>query len=120
VFENRVLNRIFGPKKDDVMGEWRKLHIEELHNMYSSPDIIRQIISRRMRWARCVACMGEERKLYRASVGKTEGKSYLEDQSVDGRMCYSRSGVPKLFSCHTTICNLAHSVYHHYLFYIFK
>jgi hypothetical protein len=51
VSENRVLRRIFGPKRDEVMGEWRKLHTGELHNLYSSPDIIRQIISRRMRWA---------------------------------------------------------------------
>jgi hypothetical protein len=51
VFENRVLRRIFGPKRDDVMGDWRKLHNEELHNLYSSPNIIRMIKSRRMRWA---------------------------------------------------------------------
>jgi hypothetical protein len=49
VFENRVLRRIFGPKRDEVTGEWKKLHNEELHNLYSSPNIIRQIISRRMR-----------------------------------------------------------------------
>jgi hypothetical protein len=63
VFENRVLRRIFGPKRDEVMGEWRKLHIEELHNLYSSADIIRQVKSRRMRWAGHVARMGEERKV---------------------------------------------------------
>jgi hypothetical protein len=51
VFENRILRRIFGPKRDEVMGEWRKLHNEELLNLYSSPDIIRQVKSRRMRWA---------------------------------------------------------------------
>jgi hypothetical protein len=55
VFENRVLRRIFGPKRDEVTGEWRKLHIEELHSLYSSPDIIRQVQSRRMRWAGHVA-----------------------------------------------------------------
>jgi hypothetical protein len=55
VFENRVLRRIFGPKRDEVTGEWRKLHIEELHNLYSSPDNIRQVKSRRMRWAGHVA-----------------------------------------------------------------
>jgi hypothetical protein len=55
VFENRVLRRIFGPKRDEVTGEWRKLHNEELHNLYSSPDIIRQIKSRQMRWAGHVA-----------------------------------------------------------------
>jgi hypothetical protein len=51
VFENTVLKRIFGPKRDEVMGEWRKLHSEELHNLYSSPDVIRQVKSRHMRWA---------------------------------------------------------------------
>jgi hypothetical protein len=60
VFENRVLRRIFGPKRDEVTGEWRKLHNKELHNLYSSPDIIRQVKSRRMRWAGHVARMGEE------------------------------------------------------------
>jgi hypothetical protein len=77
VFENRVLRRIFGPKRDDVTGEWRKLHNEELHNLYSSPDIIRQIKSRRMRWAGHVARMGEERKVYKVLVGKPEGKRPL-------------------------------------------
>jgi hypothetical protein len=56
-----------------VTGEWRKLHNEELHNLYSSPDTIRQIKSRQMRWAGHVACMGEERKLYKVLMGKTEG-----------------------------------------------
>jgi hypothetical protein len=56
VFENWVLRRIFGPKRDEVTGEWRKLHNEELHHLYSSPDIIRQVKSRRMRWAGHVAC----------------------------------------------------------------
>jgi hypothetical protein len=73
VFENMVLRRIFGPKRDEMMGEWRKLHNEELHNLYSSPDIIRQVKSRRMRWAGHVACMGEERKVYKVLVGKPEG-----------------------------------------------
>jgi hypothetical protein len=58
VFEHRVLRRMFGPKRDEATGEWRKLHSEELHNLYSSPDIIRQIKSRRMRWAGHVAHMG--------------------------------------------------------------
>jgi hypothetical protein len=74
VFENRVLRRIFGPKRDEVSGEWRKLHNEELNNLYSSPDIIRQVKSRRMRWAGHVARMGEERKVYNVLVGKPEGK----------------------------------------------
>jgi hypothetical protein len=72
VFENRVLRRIFGPKRDEVMGEWRKLHNEELHNLYSSPDIIRQVKSRRMRWVGHVA--GEERKVYKVLVGKPRRK----------------------------------------------
>jgi hypothetical protein len=77
VFENRVLRRIFGPKRDEVTGEWRKLHNEELHNFYSSPDIITQVKSRRMRWAGNVARMGEERKVYKVLVGKPEGKRPL-------------------------------------------
>jgi hypothetical protein len=58
VFENRVLRRIFGPNRDDMTGDWRKLHNEELHNLYYSPNIIRMIKSRRMRWAGHVARMG--------------------------------------------------------------
>jgi hypothetical protein len=73
VFENRVLRRIFGPKRDEVTGEWRKLHNEELHNLYSSPNIIRQIKSRRMRWTGHVARMGEERKV-RSVGGKARRK----------------------------------------------
>jgi hypothetical protein len=76
-FENRVLRRIFGPKRDEVTGERRKLHNEELHNLYLSPDIIRQIKSRRMRWAGHVARMGEERKVNKVLVGKLEGKGPL-------------------------------------------
>jgi hypothetical protein len=74
VFENRAPLRLYGPKRDDVTGEWRKLHNEELHIVYSSPNIIRQINSRRMRWAGHVARMGEERKFFRVLVGKPEGK----------------------------------------------
>jgi hypothetical protein len=77
VFENRLLRRIFGPKRNEVTEEWRKLHNAELHNLYSSPDIIRQIKSRRMRWARHVACMGEERKVYKALVGQPEERRQL-------------------------------------------
>ena len=74
VFENRVLRRIFGPKRDEVTGEWRKSHNEELNNLYSSPKIVRVIKSRRMRWAGHVACMGEGRGVYRVLVGKPEGR----------------------------------------------
>jgi hypothetical protein len=65
VFENRVLRRIFGPKRDKVTGEWRKLHNKELHDLYSSPSIIRIIKSWRMGWAGHVAQMGEKRNAYR-------------------------------------------------------
>jgi hypothetical protein len=74
VFENRVLRGIFGPNRDEVTGEWRKLHSGELHNLYSSPDIIRQMKSRRMRWAGHVARMGGGRNLYRVFVGKARRK----------------------------------------------
>jgi hypothetical protein len=78
VFESRVLRRIFGAKRYEVTGQCRKLHNGELHNLYSSPDIIRQIKSRRMRWTEHVARMGEGRNAYRVLVGKPEGKSSLE------------------------------------------
>jgi hypothetical protein len=74
VFENRVLRRIFGPKRDEVMGEWRKLHNEELNDLYSLPNLVRVIKSRRMRWAGHVARMGAGRGVYRVLVGKPEGK----------------------------------------------
>jgi transcription termination factor 2 len=74
VFENRVLRRIFGPKRDEVTGEWSKLHNEELNDLYSSPNIVRMIKSRRMRWAGHVARMEERRRVYRILVGKPEGK----------------------------------------------
>jgi hypothetical protein len=84
VFENRVLKRIFGPRRDEVMGKWRKLHNEELHNLYSSPNIIRMIKSRRMRNA------------YRIFVGKPEGKRPLGRllpsllvSAAAARCCYS-------------------------------
>jgi hypothetical protein len=70
VFENRVLRRIFGPKKDEVTGEWRKLHKKELHDLCSSPSIIRIIKSRRMRWAGQIARMGKKRNAYRLLVEK--------------------------------------------------
>jgi hypothetical protein len=77
VFENRVLRRLFRPKRDGVTGEWRELHNEELRELYSSPSIIRIIKSRRMRWAGHVARIGEKRKAFRLLVGKPEGKRSL-------------------------------------------
>jgi hypothetical protein len=77
VFENRVLRRIFGPKTDEVTGEWRRLHNKELHALYSSPNIIRVIKTRRLGWAGHVARMGERRGAYRALVGKPEGRRPL-------------------------------------------
>ena len=77
VFENMVLRRIFGPRRDEVTGEWRRLHHEELNDLYFSPNIVRVIKSRRMRWAGHVACMGEERGVYRVLVGKSEGRRSL-------------------------------------------
>jgi hypothetical protein len=73
VFENRVLRRIFGPKRDEIMGEWRKLHNEDLHDLYSSPSIMKIIKSRRMRWTGHLTRMRERRNEYRLLVGKPEG-----------------------------------------------
>jgi hypothetical protein len=75
VFECRVL-RIYGPKKDQVTGDWRKLHNEELHNLYFSPNVIRMIKPRRMRWAGHAARMGEKRNAYRILLGKPEGNNH--------------------------------------------
>jgi len=77
VFENRVLRKVFGPMRDEVTGEWRKLHNEELNDLYSLPNIVRVVKSRRMRWARHVARMGENRGVQRVLVGKPEGKRPL-------------------------------------------
>jgi len=77
VFENRVLRRIFGPKRDEVAGEWRKLHNEEPNDLYSSLIIFRVIKSRRIKWVKHVARMGEKRGVYRVLVGKPEGKRPL-------------------------------------------
>jgi hypothetical protein len=77
VFENRELRRILGPKRDEVTGDWRKLHNEDLHNSYSSSSIIRMIKSRRMRFAGHVARLGGKRNAYRILVGKPEGKRPL-------------------------------------------
>ena len=72
-----MLRRIFGPRRDEVTGEWRRLHNEELNDLYSSPNIVQVIKSRRMRWAGYVAHMGNESGMYRVLVGKPEGKRRL-------------------------------------------
>jgi hypothetical protein len=77
VFENKMLRRILGLKRDEVMGGWRKLHIEEFHNLYSSPSIIRKIKSRRIRWVEHVGRMRVKMKAYRFLVGEPEGKSRI-------------------------------------------
>jgi len=79
VFENRVLRRIFGPKRDEVTADWRKLHVhnEELNDLYCSPNIVQVIKSKRMRWAGHVARMGDRRGVYRVLVGKPDGKRPL-------------------------------------------
>ena len=76
VFENRVLSRIFGPERDEVTGEWRKVHNEELTDLYCSLNIVR-VIKSRIRWTENVARMGERRGVYRVLVGKPEGKRQL-------------------------------------------
>jgi hypothetical protein len=86
VFEDRVLRRIFGPKRDEITREWGKLHNEELHNIYFSANIIRVIKSRRTRWARNVARMGKRRSAYRVLVGKPGKRDRLEDPCIDGRI----------------------------------
>jgi len=82
VFENMVLRRIFGPRRDEVTGEWRRLHNEELNDLYCSPNIVQVIKSRRMRWAGHVVRMGEERVVYRVLVGKPEGRRPLGRSSL--------------------------------------
>jgi hypothetical protein len=77
VFENRVLRRVFGPKRDEVTGKWRKLHNEELNDVYSLPNIVRVVKSRRMRWAGQVARMGEGRGVHKVLVWKPEVKRSL-------------------------------------------
>jgi len=77
VFESMVLRRIFGPRRDEVTGEWRRLHNEYLNGLYSSPNIVRVIKSRRMRWAGHVARMGEEREVYGVLLEKPEGRRPL-------------------------------------------
>jgi len=84
LFGNRVLRRIFVPKKDEVTEESKKLHNEELNDLYSSPNFIWVIKSRRMRWVVHVACMWERKVAYRILVRKPEGKNHSEDPGVDG------------------------------------
>jgi hypothetical protein len=85
VLENRMLRKVFVPKKDEVIGEWRRLHNEELYDLYSSPNI-RKIKSRRMSWAGHEALMGDTRDTYRVLVGRPEGRDHLEDLGVDRRV----------------------------------
>jgi hypothetical protein len=82
VFESRVLRRIFGPNRDEVTGEWRKLHNEELHSLYSSPDIIRQVKSRRMRWH----AWERREKCTRFWWESPKERGHWEDQGVGGKM----------------------------------
>jgi hypothetical protein len=84
VFENRMLKRIFGPKRDEVTGKWRKLHNEGFHDLYSSPIIVRIIKARRMRWAGHVARMRAKRNTYRLLVGNAEGRRPLGRHDVSG------------------------------------
>jgi len=86
VFENRVLRRIFEPKRDEVIGEWRKLLNEELNDLYCSQNIMRVIKSRRMRWAGHVARMGEGKGVFKVLVGKPKGKRPLGRPGADGRI----------------------------------
>jgi hypothetical protein len=86
VFENRVLRRIFGPKRDEVAGGWRRLHNEELHNLYASLNIIRVIKSRKMSWAGHIACMGGMENVYKVLVGKPKRKNHSEDLGIDGKI----------------------------------
>ena len=83
-FENRVLGRIFGPKRDEVTGQWRKLH----NDLYCSPNFFRVIRSRRMRWTGHVAHVGERRGVYMVLVGKLGERDHLEDPGVDGRIIF--------------------------------
>jgi hypothetical protein len=101
VLENRVLRRIFGPKRDEVIMEWRKLHNEELNYFYSSPNIFWVIKSGRMRLVGHVARMGESRDVYRVLEWRPDGKNHLEDPGVDGRIiirCIFRKWVVEAWS----------------------
>jgi hypothetical protein len=91
VFENRVLRRIFGPKRDEVTGEWRRLHNKELYALYSSSNITGIISQKRQRWAGYVTLVRERRGAYRVLVGKPEGRRSLGRTSVDGRIILNGS-----------------------------
>jgi hypothetical protein len=86
VYENRVLRRIFGPKRDEVTGEWRRVHNEELNDMNSSPNVIWVIKSRIMRWTGHVAHTWERKGAYRVLWGNLRERDHLEDQGIDGRI----------------------------------
>jgi len=86
VFENRLMRRLFGPKRDEVIGEWRKLHKEELNDLYSTHNTIRLFKPRRMRWARHAVCKGVERCIQGVWWGNLREIYYLEDPGVDGRI----------------------------------
>ena len=87
MFKNRVLRRIFGPKKDDITGEWRRLYNEELYDLYSSPNIIQLIKARRMRWAGHVECMGGQERCTQDFGGEFGCKrDHLENEGIDGRI----------------------------------
>jgi len=86
VFENRVLRRIFGPRRYEVTGEWRKLHNEELNDLYSSPNIVWVIKWRRMRWTEHVVHMGEERCIQGFWLRNLRERDHLGDPGIDGRI----------------------------------
>jgi hypothetical protein len=86
VFEDRVLRRMLGPKRDEITGDWRKLHNEELNDLYSLPNIFWVIKSRRMRWVGYVVCTGERRGAYRVLVGELRERDHLEDLGIDRKI----------------------------------
>jgi hypothetical protein len=92
VFENRVLRRVFGSMRDGATGEWRKLHIEELNDLYSLPNIVRVVKLRRMRWAGKVVRMGEERGVHRVLVGRQRERGHWGDPDIDGRIILTHCG----------------------------